>query len=86
MSAAENTRSVLHAAVSSVTPFDEEEADDEMPDAGVVVGWVIVAEWQGSDGQRWLSKVSADATGERRLPDWTERGLCAEVIFNWPEE
>lgn len=85
MSEIESCRQRLHAAISSETPFGQEE-DPDVPDAGVLTGWVLVAEWQGSDGNRWLSKLSGDAMGERRLPSWSERGFCQEVVFHWPED
>jgi hypothetical protein len=81
MADVETVRSRLHEAIAVETPFD---SDDE-PDAAVVTGWVLVAEWRGTDGNRWLSKVSSDATGDRGLPSWTERGLCGEVVNNWPD-
>ena len=82
MSDVETVRQRLHEAVAVENPFS---GDDE-PDAAVVTGWVLIAEWQGTDGNRWLSKVSSDASGDRGLPSWTERGLCSEVVSNWPDE
>lgn len=82
--AIETVRQRLHEAVAAEAPFGEEETADG-PDAGIVTGWILIAEWQGSDGNRWLSKLSADATGDRGLPSWTERGLCNEVVTNWPD-
>ena len=78
-----NEREILHAAISEITPFDNEE---DVPDTGVLTGWVLVAEWQGDDGNRWLSKLSGNATGDQGLPSWTERGLCNEVVSHWPVE
>jgi hypothetical protein len=86
MAAQDDARAQIHSAVSAVTPFDDTDASDEMPDAGVVTGWVMVAEWQGTDGNRWLSKLSSDASGERRLPQWVERGFCHEVADHWPDD
>lgn len=65
-------------------PFDTDQ-DESLPESGVVTGWVLVAEWQGDDGERWLSKLSGNATGDRSLPAWTSRGMCSEVVHNWPD-
>ena len=81
MADVETVRQRLHETIAIENPF---EAEDE-PDAAVVTGWVLIAEWQGVDGNRWLSKVSSDASGDRGLPSWTERGLCSEIVHHWPD-
>lgn len=79
-------REQMHELISEVTPWtDETDRDDDFPESGVVTGWVLVAEWQGTDGHRWLSKLSGDATGAKGLPAWTERGLANEVAQHWPD-
>lgn len=80
---ADSAREELHRAIGEVTPFGDE--DEDMPDAGVLTGWVLVAEWQGTDGNRWLSKLSGSAAG-KGLPSWQERGFCNEVVHHWPED
>lgn len=84
MSDSKTARSQLHQAISDVTPFGD--SDEEMPDGGVLTGWVLVAEWQGTDGNRWLSKLSGTAMGDKGLPLWHERGFCNEVVDHWPED
>lgn len=81
-----DSRDLIHAAIEEACPFNDCDGGDDVPDSGVVTGWVLVAEWQGTDGNRWLSKVSGDASGSRALPQWTERGLCYEVANNWDSE
>lgn len=81
----EGAREALHAAVSAASPWSDEDEVD-VPDAGVVVGWVLIAEWQGDDGNRWLSKMSSNAMGDKGLPSWHERGYCQEVVLHWPED
>lgn len=83
----ETTREVLHRAISESTPWRSESSEDdaEVPDSGVLTGWMLVAEWQGDDGFRWLSKLSANALGSQGLPQWHERGFCHEVAYHWPE-
>ncbi len=62
-------RAPIHSAIQASL-----NADEGMPGT-VVTGWVCVAESMTADGQRWLSRVSSDASGERALPRWTEQGL-----------
>lgn len=76
-------RQKLHERICEITPFHDD--GEDVPDAGIVTGWVLVAEWQGSDGNRWLSKLSSTATGDRGLPSWTEHGYCNEIVNNWPD-
>lgn len=77
----ETVRQRLHEAVAVEIPLEADSGEG----VAVVTGWVLIAEWQGTDGDRWLSKVSSDATGDRGLPSWTERGLCSEVV-SWPDD
>lgn len=79
---ADDVRRELHEFIKEHTPFDTEPPDGT-PDAGFPTAWVLLVEFQGSDGQRWMSKLSADAMGEEELPAWTLRGLCFEVAHHW---
>ena len=56
-------------------------AKEDDIEGAVLTGFMVIAEWQGSEGGRWISKVSGDhASG---LPSWRERGLAAEVLLDW---
>jgi hypothetical protein len=78
-------RGTVHEAISSVVPFGDPDEDDtsDAPDAGYLIGWCVVAEWQGADGHRWLSKMSGDTMGEKALPTWQERGYLNEAANHW---
>lgn len=39
----------------------------------IVTGWVMVAEWFGSDGNRFLSVYGGDGNGDA-IPVWTAQG------------
>ncbi len=57
----------------------------------VVTGWVCIAESMGPDGQKWLSRLSSDASGDRRLPRWTEQGLLhnglhGDGVSGWDDD
>lgn len=51
------------------------------PADAVLTGFIVVAEWEAPDGDRWISKNSGDAF--RGLPPWRERGLAAEVVHGF---
>lgn len=55
--------------------------DDEDLENAVLVGFLLVAEWQAPDERRWLSKVSGDSS--RPLPPWRERMMGFEVAHEW---
>jgi hypothetical protein len=54
----------------------------------VVTGWVCICESMGPDGQRWLSKLSSDASGDARLATWAEQGLLWNALYagGWDED
>ena len=60
----------------------------EMDDA-VLVSYALVCEWVDTDGKRWLTRVDADASGNR-LSAWTRQGLLFNALHTpWnddPEE
>jgi hypothetical protein len=59
----------------------------EGPDDSLLVGFVVVCEWVNSDGVKWLSKISADGTGDpTRITFWQEHGYLNEVLNNWPND
>lgn len=53
---------------------------DEQLEGTVLVGYMVVAEWRGPNGEQWLSKVSGDHGGS--LPTWRQRGYAAEVLHD----
>lgn len=48
------------------------------PEGSILTGFLLVAEWESPDGERWISKLSGDRA--RSLPPWRERGMASEVI------
>lgn len=81
-----DARARVHELLGEIMPaaLEDEPRDDELPDGGVLTGWIVIAEWQGTDGNRWLSKISGNATADKGLPCWHERGFCNEVVHHWP--
>lgn len=67
----ENARSPIHAAVQEALHHDSAEGGQ----GNVVTGWTCIVESMAPDGQKWLHRLSSDASGERRLPRWIEQGL-----------
>ena len=60
-------------------------ADDESLTDNVLIGFMVIAEWRGPDGEQWLSKISGDHGGN--LPTWRQRGYAAEVIHDmWGDQ
>lgn len=52
---------------------------------GVLVGWVMVAEWMDLEGRRWLTRLDANADGEN-LPEWQRNGYLHNALNTpWPE-
>lgn len=58
--------------------IQETAAADNDLDGTVLVGFMVIAEWRGGEGEQWLSKVSGDHSGG--LPSWRQRGYAQEVV------
>lgn len=55
-----------------------DEVDAELPpESGVLVSWIVVAAWQGTDGERWITYHR-----RRDQPIWESRGLLSEAIHD----
>lgn len=54
-------------------------SDDDL-EGGVLVGFLVIAEWRAPNGEQWLSKVSGDHSGS--LPTWRQRGYAGEVVHD----
>jgi hypothetical protein len=61
--------------------IQETVAEDPDLEGAVLLGFMVVAEWQAPNGGRWLSKVSGDSA--KTLPPWRERMLGFEVAHEW---
>lgn len=60
-------------------------ADDDSLTETVLVGFMVVAEWRGPNGEQWLSKISGDHGGN--LPSWRQCGYAAEVLHDmWGDQ
>jgi hypothetical protein len=70
-------RSPIHAAVQAAMNHDLARGAQ----GNVVTGWVCIAESMDPDGRKWLSRISSDASGEQRLPRWTEQGLLHNGLY-----
>ncbi|MCR4340788.1 MAG: hypothetical protein NUW01_12980 [Gemmatimonadaceae bacterium] len=72
-----DSRGLIGMAIQGTQP----DLDDA---SAVLVGWTLVAEWVDTGGKRWLTKTSADASGDP-LPTWTEAGYLHESLNgDWP--
>lgn len=78
----ETARSAIHGVAQRSINIDR--PNDEQDH--VVTGWVCIVESMGPDGERWLSRLSSDASGERRLSRWTEQGLLHNGLHGDGEE
>lgn len=67
--------------VSRAVPMVENEADadERLPEGGVPTAVLIVVEWQGDDGRRWLSRLAVLGSGDP-APPWTQRMLAGEAV------
>jgi hypothetical protein len=77
----ETTRSYLHRSIQASV---REDRDDELEGA-VLMGWLVIAEWMHPSGYRWLSKLTANAQGDRDCPDWQWQGYAHNALHDWPE-
>lgn len=74
----EHARPILHEAIQRTN------ATDEDLDGAVLMGWVVIAEWMAPTGERWLSKVAGNASGEG-CPEWQTQGYLHNALFH-PED
>lgn len=67
-------RDALHAFLQEQGPVTGQ--------AAVLTGWVVIFEWMGEDGNRWLAKGhSASLTG------WAANGFHHEALYaEWGED
>jgi hypothetical protein len=80
----EEFQSEVLSLLSRSTPFEDHDFDDEeTPDSGVPTAVLMVIEWQGSDGNRWLSRLGMFGNGQR-APRWTIEMLAREAI-HWED-
>jgi hypothetical protein len=78
-------RAELLELVSRAVPmYDPGEDELDEPHEGVPTAVLVVVEWQGDDGKRWLSTTSALGSGQV-APSWTARMLAREAL-DWPSE
>jgi hypothetical protein len=56
-------------------------------DDGMLLGFVVVAEWLSTDGDRYLSRMSADGEGDPgAVPTWQRRGYLSEALTEWGQD
>jgi hypothetical protein len=78
-------RGPIHSGVRESLAIDHGE-DGEA--AHVITGWVCIVESMSPSGERWLHRISSDASGERRLPRWAEQGLLYNCLHDegWADD
>lgn len=64
------------------TPFADGEQEG-IPSAGIPTAYLVVVEWQGDDGRRWLSRVGGLGNGDK-APIWTVEMLAREAL-HWSD-
>lgn len=67
---------VLHEQLQEQSgDFFLHDEDEETPDTGLLLSWMVVCTWQGSDGEKWI-------TYHRRPGQavWESRGLLSEAL------
>ena len=69
-----DSRQTIHDAIQA------SRNDNEKLDQAVLVGWIVIAEWVGSDGTRSLVRMSGTAGGAQPAP-WQTRGYLHEALF-----
>jgi hypothetical protein len=70
--------------IQSRMPFGDPVRED-LPDRALLASYVIVAEWEGSDGARWISRIHCGADG-RDLTPWRVEGLLHHALHWGPED
>ena len=74
------TRQNIHEAIQA------SRCENDKLDQSVLVGWVVIAEWVGSDGTRSLVRMSGTAGGSQPAP-WQTRGYLHEALFGqWKQD
>ena len=70
----------IHAAIEA------SQDGNELLEDGVLIGWVVVAEWLNHDGSRSLLRMSG-TPGGMQPPEWQARGYLHEALFGtWEGE
>ena len=68
-------RSILDA-------LQEHSDHTEETDGAVVTGFGAVVEWMDEDGDKWLPRLDADASGDEAYT-WTVNGWFFEALHRW---
>lgn len=53
---------------------------NETLEEGVLIGWIVVAEWLNYDGTRSLMRMGG-TPGGAQPPEWQARGYLHEALF-----
>jgi len=69
-------RRQLADLIDSLVPF---QSGEDEPDGGVLTAFVVLAEFEAEDGNRWLTLCSGNGSGGNDLPAWTLRALGFEL-------
>jgi hypothetical protein len=69
----------LRGAIAAVVSEDLDQ------DHGYLTGFVVVCEWSGADGTRWLTATARDASDEEP-PVWTVKGWLCQALDQADED
>jgi len=67
---------IRHGLAEQVPATWEDDGEE-----AVLVGYVIVAEWAGTEGKRWLTATAGDINDEEPAP-WTVKGWLGHALDN----
>jgi hypothetical protein len=71
-----HARRTLADAIAELVPFGD---DEETPTEGVLTVWAVIAEFQATDGTRWLTLCNGNGSGSMDLPRWVIQALGREL-------
>jgi hypothetical protein len=70
----DQNKQLIHEAIEA------SQHGNEMLEEGVLIGWIVVAEWLNYDGTRSLLRMSG-TPGGTQPPEWQARGYLHEALF-----
>lgn len=76
-------RELLDLVGEAVPLVGDHDREPDVPRAGVPIACLVVVEWQGDDGARWLSRLCALSSGDE-APRWTAEMLAREAL-HWTD-
>lgn len=71
----------LHASIHKTLQEGYNDHMQQFAGPALLIGWVIVAEFQAADGKRWLQRTAGTGSnGQGPMPSWQVRGYLHDVL------